>query len=292
MSVKAFKWDTSGIYPKIENLFGIHGATFELRYEDKKVGNKYIPDWRYGFINFKNDNIHVEKQKIFSKRNNCILKSEGKKLAEDWLMQNRYLYIDMMRADNEEEKQEILQQTIDMHSSEKLHAAWEVLNNQKMHMDKIYNEKKAEYIENMKTIQTPIGYKDVIVGEEYAGTKQVVESRVTGYTESGDYHALPDKQSRSSFESPDYEQVKNRTPIIQDVLVEKPIFYPIMGKKPIFKTIEEPHMPNEYKNIIHQMEIIENRLENGENRKIYIEENADKYNIEKMSKNKELNLNR
>ena len=273
--IKKLKWNAE---LKIIDLYGIPGATAELRsYTQSYARNREIENYCEVVIRFKNDKISIEKCiSLIRRKLDCLNKVQGKQAGIKKLTDNRFYYMDMMRAESMKEIEDIRQATIFKNILPKLYLEQNELLKKKSDYEEDYQKQEKKYRHDCEHINEPIGWNDKKIGSRIVGkTTQYVE-RVVGYTEAC-YRALPDKEPRSSFESPDYEMIYNSYPIYKSVPETVNVYEDITAKEPILRKPIMPKMDSNYSEILKNIDDVSSKIKIGELRQQYILNNMEKY---------------
>lgn len=273
--LKKLKWNTE---LKIIDLFDIPGATAELRsYGWSYMRSREKENYCEIIIRYRNEKISIEKC-ISLVRNSLeyLNKTEGKRFGIQKLMNNRFLYMDMMKAESMQKVEDIRQATIYKNMLPQLYGERDELLKKKAIYDTDYQEQEKKYVFDCEHVNEPIGWHDRKIGSRIVGkTIQYVE-RVVGHTEAC-YRALPDKEPRSSFESPDYEMIRGSYPIYRSIPETVDIYEDITVKEPILRKPILPKINGNYDCLLKNIDKVLSKINIGEARKQYILDNIEKY---------------
>lgn len=275
MARSQLKWNQ---YLIINDLFGVKGATAELSTSEFRYGKVRKTNYAHVIVSYQNDEITVYRLMNLTRSSlECLNKTQGKRAGITKLMNNRYLLTDILRAKSSAEIKQIEMETKEKNKLKQLQQEMAGLIEKKTAYEKDFEEQEKQYQTDKLMANTPISWDDKIVGQKLVGSRMELRPRVVGHYDSV-YRTLPDKEPRSSFESPDYEVVSTGGPIIRDVLVPVDVYENITEKVPVFKTPEPPVMKYGYQELLEEIAHLQERIQVGLKRKEFIQANLDRYN--------------
>jgi len=271
---KILKWNKDLV---IHDLFGVAGSKVILGCTDYKFGKRYIDNYSYFTIELKNDLIDFYRCVRFHKNGYAHYnKIEGKRRALEIINANKTFYLDCMKSQSQEELDLIIEQTKLYWRLEKNYKEMDILQKKKAEYEEDYRKQKEKYEYDLANINLPLKWIDKIVGQRVVGSERRLVSKCIGRSEPT-YRRLPDREPRSSFESPDYEIISGGGPIYADSYEYFNVYENITEKQPILREPKEPKMGYGFKDLIDKIVKLQIDINIGEGRKKFILENPERY---------------
>lgn len=271
---KVLKWNKDLV---IQDVFGVQGAKIILGCTDYQCGKRYFDNYSYYTIEYTNDLIHFYRcVRFYRDGYGRYDKIEGKRRALEIINANKAFYLDCMKSQSQEELDLIIKQTKSYWRLTKSYSEMAVLQKKKEEYEEDYKQQKAQYEYDLANINIPLKWIDKIVGQRLVGSQRRKVSRCVGYSEPT-YRILPDREPRSSFESPDYEVVSNGSPIYEDRYEDFDVYEDITKKEPILREPKEPQIAYGFKDLIDKIVNLQGEINIGEARKKFILEHPERY---------------